>query len=280
MSRFPKISVIIPMYSPENFDNVADIIRKLCNVNDLSCESIVVMGVSPAGKARNIGAREATGDILVFVDDDANIVTDNIISKLVSPLISNESIGITGAIQKSPPQMNWIQRAYRMQFPRTEAPDVNVITESDMATTLCCAIRKDDFWRVGGFDERLQAGQDTLLRHKIRQMGKKVVIVPDTLVYHPLPDTLSKVFKREIRYAYGMAQLKKFGLAPVPPSEVKNIWHAIWYILVRILAFPIRFVYGGPDGKSFGFWFLRAPASLVASIAYAYYSVKIERQRH
>lgn len=272
------ISVIIPSFYPEREKNVLEIIRKLRADRLPPDEIVVIKEVAPAGKARNLGVERSSGDILIFIDDDAIIESDDTLSKVVEALLSDDNIGMAGAVQKPCPDMNWLQKAYRKQFPRTEAPTVNEIKESDMVTTLFCAIRRDDFIAAGGFDERLIAGQDNLLRHKIRQMGKKIVLVPETLVYHPLPRSIANVLKREIIYAHGMAQLSKLNLMPLPAKRIKNMWQAFFYALVRIIALPVRLFYGGPDGKSFGFWYLRAPAWLVNSIAYAWFSAKTKNE--
>ncbi len=270
-----KLSVVIPSYSAERLNNVVSIIKKLAQDLCSPSEIIIVRKVSPAGKARNIGAKHTCGDVIVFIDDDAMIASENVLCKLLRPLVEDNTIGLTGAVQKSAPNPNWIQKIYAKQFPRTESPDIKDLTDSDMATTLFCAVRRDVFERIGGFDEMLVAGEDNLFRYMVRKLGKRVVLVPDTLVYHPLPDSLVGVFRREIWYAYGMAQITQHNLMEIGVRRIKNWLDGLIYALTRVIIFPARLFYGGPDGKSFGFWFLRAPAWLVNTIAYVWFSLRL-----
>jgi hypothetical protein len=58
----------------------------------------VVRGVGPAARARNVGARRARGDILLFIDDDAYFGTDDALETLVGLLDADPHTAIAGHV--------------------------------------------------------------------------------------------------------------------------------------------------------------------------------------
>lgn len=264
-----KISVIIPAFRRSRVDNVETLRRSLLGGSLPPDEIIVVEGVSPAAAARNLGVERSKGDILVFIDDDARLSTPDVLERVVETLLSDDSIGIAGASQDIPPSASGFQKEYRHEFERARSQVVEEITESDMATTLFCAIRREDFTAAGGFDESLPAGEDNYLRHRIRGLGKKVVLAPGALVYHPLPGSWGELYRRARWYGSARAILAKREDAPFAGIRLQSKTAALGYLIVQWALFPFRLFIGGPTGRKFGFWPLRAVAHLVNSTAYA-----------
>ena len=68
MSKHPKVSIIIPSFQrPESLEECLISIRS----QTFTDYEILVRGEEgPLAKIRNSGAREAKGDILIFIDDD------------------------------------------------------------------------------------------------------------------------------------------------------------------------------------------------------------------
>lgn len=202
-----KISVIIP--SLKNHSNLKPLL------DDISAQSIknidiqIVKGVSPNGKARNVGAAKATGNIFIFLDDDVRLGHNRVFENLVSPL-KEENIGLTGASQQISPNSSWFQKKSAIQLDRTEYKVVDVLTESDMVTTACCAIRKKVFYQLGGFNEKIIRGVDPEFRYRLRQKDYKIVIVPNSWHYHPMPENLRKLIRIQFRNGYSSAFVFRF----------------------------------------------------------------------
>ena len=57
----------------------------------------VVKGVSPQGKAINEGAAKARGDILIILDDDAQLADATVFQRLIDALDADSTIGMAGA---------------------------------------------------------------------------------------------------------------------------------------------------------------------------------------
>jgi cellulose synthase/poly-beta-1,6-N-acetylglucosamine synthase-like glycosyltransferase len=89
----PRISVVIPTLS----DVESRVLEMLRSQTLPPGEIEVVRGVRPNGRARNAGVARTHGDVLVFLDDDARPAHEQLIEKLVAPLLSDAGIGATGA---------------------------------------------------------------------------------------------------------------------------------------------------------------------------------------
>jgi len=202
-----KISVIIP--SLKNHSNLKSLL------DDISAQSIkdvdiqIVKGVSPNGKARNIGAVRAAGNIFIFLDDDVRLGHSKVFENLISPL-KEENIGLTGTSQQIPSDSSWFQKKCAIQLDRTEYKIVDVLTESDMVTTACCAIRRKVFYQLGGFNEKIIRGVDPEFRYRLRQKGYKIVVVPNSWHYHPMPENLRKLIRIQFRNGYSSAFVFRF----------------------------------------------------------------------
>ncbi|MGQ0430897.1 MAG: glycosyltransferase [Microthrixaceae bacterium] len=142
-----------------------------------------------AGPARNVGARRARGEILVFLDADMTFPS-RFIDRLVAPLIDDpEEIGsFTREILVANGDRRWA-KAHQLgrgfpvgcHFP----PDFPDRWENFRA------IRSAAFWSVGGFDE-VGHGEDVTVG---RKLGALAVVAPGATCYHYEPDNLADIFR-------------------------------------------------------------------------------------
>lgn len=202
-SELPEVSVIIPTWDGQREGNVPRLVEQLKRQSLQRVEVILSLRESPNGRARNLGAKMAQGKFLVFADDDAMLGDDSVLKRLVESLRRHEDVGITGVSQRIPLDANWFQQRCAGQIPRAVSPVVEELTDSDMVTTLCLAIRRELFEQIGGMNDRILAGVDPDLRHRVRQAGYRVAVVPHAWAYHPAPNSLQEL----VRYGF-----KKGGL--------------------------------------------------------------------
>ena len=193
------VSVIIPSLDGYREGNIPKLVEDLNKQTFQDFELIIVKGVSPTSRAHNVGVQQSSAEIIVFFDDDIILGNNRIIDNLIKPVIKDKSIGISGASQLIPPDANRFQKKCSKEFNRSEFPIVSEMVESDMATHAAMAIRKEVFIKIGQENENLIYGDDPDLRYRIRQTGYKIVIVPDTWIYHPPPKNLNSF----LRTAFG-----------------------------------------------------------------------------
>lgn len=218
-AKQPLVSIIIPAYNEEN--HIADCLRTLLNqtyketeiiaVDDGSSDKTVqkiteypveLLSQSHQGpaKARNKAAKMAKGRILVFVDSDMTF-EENFIKDLVQPIIDGQ---YKGTFSKEEYISNWDNVWSRCWNINLGFPDQRMIPGDYPDEGLDFrAIIKDEFLRVGGFDD--VGYTDTWTLHK--KLGYRPHAVSGAKYYHANPQSLGEVFnqakwvaKREYKY--------------------------------------------------------------------------------
>ncbi len=99
-------------------------------------------------EARNIGASVSIGDVLLFLDADT-LLNDGFIKRLDDFKNQTDFIGTSKLL----PDINTL-KARIFMFCNNIA---HIITKTSMALIFC---HRDVYKNVGGFDERMQAGED------------------------------------------------------------------------------------------------------------------------
>ncbi len=186
--EIPSITAVIPSRDGSRGGNVGRLAADL-DGQTVRCQVEVVVGVSPCGRAHNEGARRSRGEILVFVDDDVRLGHARVVENLVRVLVDHPDVGIAGASQLAPLSANPFQRLCARRLPRSVFPVVGRIVDTDMATHAAMAIRRDLYEKVGGEPEDLLRADDQVLRARVRDAGLRVVVAPDTWVFHPPPES-------------------------------------------------------------------------------------------
>ncbi|MFQ5576183.1 MAG: glycosyltransferase [Anaerolineae bacterium] len=205
------ISIIIPTLNK----NVDGLRKALLAQTWPPDEVVVIRGVRPAGRARELGVSLTRGDILLFVDDDAYPGGGNLVEQLVRPLLADPTIGVTGAARILPAGVSWFQRRIAAEIPRVVnvVPDASLETNPPLGgyghsliTTTCCAMRRAVYQQAGGFCPDLPTGEDTDLFHRIRRLGYRFVLAPKVWVEHPAPDNLGCLLRKYFAYGIGYGQ--------------------------------------------------------------------------
>jgi len=120
---------------------------------------------------------------------------------------------------------------------------VDEITESDMACHGCCAITRNVFEEIGGERENIIRGLDPDLRQRLRQAGYKVVLAPQTWIYHALPGTFGKLLRTFFRNGMGSAYISRFHPELVYETDERlesSGFKASTSFSFRCLRFPFR----------------------------------------
>jgi GT2 family glycosyltransferase len=163
------------------------------------------VGVS---RARNLGARLARHEVLLFIDDDVLVLHDwcrAIRSALAAA--GNDAV-VTGQLAATAPELpgafapsttaDMSARTY------TEPVDVDVLYTGNVA------LRRSTLRAAGWFDPRLGPGsrypaaEDNDLAHRLRVSGVRIVYEPGALVHHRAWRPASELIP--LRWRYGRGQ--------------------------------------------------------------------------
>ncbi len=203
------VSIIIPCKDDKS--NIAglrdDIARQTI---PFDTEVIKIGNISPASRARNNGAKKAKGKILVFFDHDIRLGSNSFLAHLIGPLREDEDIGVICSSIRIPPDSSRFQICYARQIPHCESPIVDKLTDVFLASSACCAICKDTFFKIGGFNEEIIRGEDSVLSYQLREAGYRVVLASNTWCYHPQPDNLIELIKTQFRNGLGVCFVDTF----------------------------------------------------------------------
>ena len=135
-------------------------------------------------EGRNIGAREARGDILFFYDDDAFLPTTDVLSRLVAEFAVDDRVAVVqprGADPTGlPTPRRWVPRLRTDGDGDGGGGDVVVFWEG------VCTIRRSAFEQVGGWPGHFWYGHEGIdLAYRLIDAGWRLRYQPEVVVNHP-----------------------------------------------------------------------------------------------
>lgn len=207
--RPPLASVIVPSLDGDREGNLSALLADLADQSLEDKEVLVVEGVRPNGRARNVGAARARGRYLAFVDDDVRLGHRDVLANLVAALEGDSSLGLVGPSQLPPPDATGFQRAAARQLPRMRFPVVDRTLDTDMVTHACLAIPADLWRAIGGEHDELVRGTDPDLRARVRGACRRVAVVRRTWAYHPPPESFGAMVRCAWRGGRGAAWVRR-----------------------------------------------------------------------
>lgn len=150
--------------------------------------------------ARNRGAAEAQGDIVLFTDDDC-VPTPDWVEAMLEPFSDPEVVGAKGAYRTR-------QRSLTARFVQIEYEDryrrMSLFPYIDFVDTYSAAFRHEYFLAIGGYDTSfpLACAEDAELSYRMSARGWKMKFVPQAIVYHTHPDTMARYLKKKYKFAF------------------------------------------------------------------------------
>jgi len=150
---------------------------------------IIVRGLFDHGGTRNLAVRYATGDIIVFLTQDALPANEYLIEHLIKPL-NNPDIPASFGRHIPLPDAKPTEKFSRF-FNYPDQPFINdreSLSARGIKTfffsNVCSAIRRKEFEEIGGFVEGMITNEDMLLASLLIMKGYKIAYVPEAMVIH------------------------------------------------------------------------------------------------
>ncbi len=222
MKKFPKLSIICPLYNAENDflglnkslkkqENVSiveikyiltessDRTEDLLKMNDVPYEKIKKKDFSHS-LTREKAALSAKGDILVFLTQDVIIKSDKFLAKLVAPIVSGEAEATYGRqktkyenIEKYTREHNYPAKSSLVSKKDLDKLGLKTFFFSDAAG----AVDAKTFKKLGGYDGKdLPISEDMYFAYKLIMSGGKIKYVADAVVYHSHKFTFKELYNR------------------------------------------------------------------------------------
>ena len=152
--------------------------------------SVRASGRVGPGAKRDMAAKVARGDVLVFLDDDSYPRAD--LLDVAARHFCDPGVVALGGPGITPPEDCFWQRVSGAVFlsklsggaPERYVP-VGGVREIQDWRSVNLMVRKADFLAIGGFDSAYWPGEDTkLCLDLVKKTGRKILYIPDLVVWH------------------------------------------------------------------------------------------------
>jgi len=204
------------------------------------------------------GIREASGEILVFTDDDV-IVEPTWIQNLTANLHEREWAGAGGRTlpERSFLLPRWLlleERIWDLLGCFDRGPDVRELTEPPFGNNM--AYRRKMFEKYGGFRTDLgpQPGdqirsEDTEFGHRLLAAGERLRYEPSAVVYHSIPENrIQRDYVLSWWYDKARAEIRASGSEP----GARYYFAGIPLVLMRRLAMgTLRWIFAIESSRRF-----------------------------
>jgi rhamnosyltransferase len=153
------------------------------------------------GASRNLGASLSSGELLVFVSQDATPIDSDWLERLTRPLREDEQVGGVYGRQianedATPPERYFLDFLYGPDPRRQRAAQANELTmETTLFSNANGAIRRS-LWERFPFVEDIIMSEDQDWSRRALLDGWCIVYEPRAAVRHSHPYTLSSAFRR------------------------------------------------------------------------------------
>jgi glycosyltransferase involved in cell wall biosynthesis len=186
MKKLPFVSVIIPTLNEEAYvENCLKALKaqdykgkfeiivadgkskdKTVKIAKKYADKVIVVNKKGIGVGRNAGAKEANGEIFLFIDADT-VAAFNLITEIVRGF-ERGVVGVTCLVVPLSANMSefllyWFYNQFMKATLHTKKPQV---------AGICCAYSRKAFEKIGGFDESLRTLEDFELSKRISRLGK------------------------------------------------------------------------------------------------------------
>ena len=153
-----------------------------------------------AAAARNAAIAAASGDVLLFVDDDV-IPQDGLIERHLA-VHSRDPLAVVAGRMAPPPDhelpvwLAWEAAVIERHYSRIEAGLVAPSWREFWTSN--ASVRREHALAVGGFDKRFKREEDVDLGYRLSTLGLRFYFLPDAVIHH-IPDKTLDFWLHQLR---------------------------------------------------------------------------------
>jgi hypothetical protein len=214
------LSVIIPATDgPQTLERAVQAVERA----ESPPEQVIVIDRPPdlfSGAARNLGARQADGDILVFVDADVEVHPDAFARIRAAFDDDRELTAVFGAYDDDPGGASLVSDFRNLLHHHVHHQGAGPATTF---WTGLGAVRRDAFLTAGGFDEKIAWIRDIELGMRLSREGGVIVLDPAIQGKHLKRWTLASMVETDL-FCRGVPWLRLILEDRADPAALNLSW--------------------------------------------------------
>ena len=183
---------------------------------------------SGPASARNHGAKEARGKIILFTDDDC-IAEGDWLENMLKPFDNFDIAGVKGAYLSRQTEITarFVQVEYEEKY-----DELNKYEYIDFIDTYSAGFRKKVFLDAGGYDTGFKTAsvEDQEFSFRLADSGYKMVFTLDAKVWHTHVDSILGYARKKFKIGYWKALLLSKN-----PGKIKGDSHTPTSLKLQIL---------------------------------------------
>ena len=156
---------------------------------------LIHAGECTIGKARQIGFKESTGDIIAYIDSDVELPHRFWINHMLKPFKCTHIAGVQTLAKNKDTDHLILKKVHSSFEYKSQTIDHEHYAPVGTSHIL---IRKVAIASVGGFKD-INFKEDTDLTYRIMKQGHPFIYLPDEKCYHYHVDGYKSYFKKELR---------------------------------------------------------------------------------
>ena len=189
------------------------------------------------GNTRNLGMRETTGDVVVFMTQDALPADGSMMEELLAPF-ADPRVGASYARQLPREDCSFLER-YTRSF---NYPPVGAVKSREdlqqlgiktfFCSNVCAAWRRSIWEQMGGFETKTIFNEDMILAGREIQAGYKIAYAAGAKVYHSHNYTGRQQFHRNFDLGVSQAQHPElFGMVSSGSEGIRLVRKTAGFVL-------------------------------------------------
>lgn len=198
---------------------------------------VIPAGTFNHGRTRDLAAREASGDLFLFMTQDALPTDEYLIQRLAEKLAEP---GVAAAYARQVPKGDATPRekcVRAFSYPAEEdVHDLDAVKRLGLRafylSNACAAYNKEIYFSLGGFEQDLRSNEDMLFAAKAIRRGYRIIYAAEAEVFHSHGLSLREQYERNKLQGYELARHRELLINDSPASAggamVKQVTRNLW----------------------------------------------------